>query len=326
MSKNNTLSPENYPRFIPYYPDELTHDQGYQPDMISHQQFAQLPQMQGQGKTVQQLQTQRHRKFSPQKREQQRRSGSYDFRDNIGCEEGQTTQARGNFPKTRKLCQHEIMPLPEPVQLSQSTDFGWNYEGRVGRDCCAVTLEEKESQRPGFYQLSGFDPDCQNAGNYANKMSEIMHFQKQYRNPYCYVDNETDLTRSELSNLREINQLFTRPYIGWYMGAGTRSLGNKDVESALQQGMLTNLREKPCEVTRGSTFYRYQCLPEFGNPQRVQHVVEPPVEVGGWIRGGDNTRDHVRRVDYQRRCLNRRNELAVHKVPNCGGSNEPPSW
>ena len=84
------------------------------------------------------------------------------------------------------------------------------------------------------------------------------------------------------------------------------------------QFILTNIKEKPCEVTRGTTFYRYQCLPEFGNPQRVQHIIQPPVEIGGWIRGGDNTRDYVRRVDYQRRCLNVVNNLAINKVPKCG--------
>ena len=93
------------------------------------------------------------------------------------------------------------------------------------------------------------------------------------------------------------------------MGSGTRSLGNKNVETALQQGVLTNLREKPCEVTRDTSFYRYQCLPEFGNPQRVQHIIEPSLNSGGWIRGGHHTRDLVRRVDYDRRCKNWRNQF-----------------
>jgi hypothetical protein len=121
-----------------------------------------------------------------------------------------------------------------------------------------------------------------------------------------------------LSNLREINQLFTRPYAGFYSGPGMRSLDNKDLETSLQQGLLTNLRQKPCEVTRGTTLFRYQCLPEFGNPQRAQHIIPPPVEIGGWIRGGDNTRDYVRRVDYQKRCLNKENGNIVNKVPKCG--------
>ena len=245
---------------------------------------------------------------------------SSDFRSNTNCEScKKKSNCTAKCPKTRKKCDHPVEhKWPQPVLLSKNTDFNWNYEGRVDRDCCAVTLDEKEAQRPGFYQLSGYDPYCDSACNYADRMSEIMHFQKQYRNAYCYVDNDSDLRYSELSNLREINQLFTRPYKGQFMGAGTRSLDNKDIESALQQGILTNLREKPCEVTRETTFYRYQCLPEFGNPQREKHIIPPPVSVGGWIRGGDNTRDHVRIVDYHRRCLNKVNNLAVNKVPKCG--------
>ena len=144
-----------------------------------------------------------------------------------------------------------------------------------------------------------------------------MHFQKVYRNDYHYVDDETDLIHAELSNLRERNQLFTRPYAGFFSGPGQPSLDHKDLESALQQGLLTNLRQKPCEVTRGTTFFRYQCLPEFGNPQRIQHIEPPPAELGGWTREGEPTRDYVRRVDYQKRCLNQFNDQIINKVPRC---------
>ena len=101
------------------------------------------------------------------------------------------------------------------------------------------------------------------------------------------------------------------------MGAGQPSLGCKDTESALQQGLLTNLRQKPCEVTRGTTFYRFVPLQEFGNPQRVQHILPPDPELGGWDRSGLPTRDLVRRVDYQKRCFNRVNGDYVNKRPAC---------
>jgi hypothetical protein len=91
------------------------------------------------------------------------------------------------------------------------------------------------------------------------------------------------------------------------------SLNQKDLESALQQGLLTNLRQGPCEVSHGKSTYRFQCPPEFGNPQRIEHIEPPPIPVGGWIRGGDNTRDYVRRVDFQRRCGNLINDQVVNK-------------
>ena len=101
----------------------------------------------------------------------------------------------------------------------------------------------------------------------------------------------------ESTNLREKSQLHTRPYLGYFAGAGTPPTGDIiDLSSVLVQGVSANLREKSCLESRVSTFTRFDCLPEFGNPQRVQHIIYP------WTRGGDQTRDYVRRVDYYRRC------------------------
>lgn len=219
---------------------------------------------------------------------------------------------------SRSNCPPVNLPPPNPVHLNQNTDFGWNNETNIRRDCGAVTLDEKESQLIGDYQLSGFDPERVNASEYANRMSEILNFQKAYRDSLHYVDDETDLIHGDLSNLRDINQLFTRPYLGNFMGPGQPSLSNKDTETALFQGISTNLRQGPCQVTRGTSLYRFTPLPDFGNPQREQHIIPPPVQLGGWIRGGDGTRDYVRRVDYQKRCLDQINGNIVNKVPRCG--------
>lgn len=239
-----------------------------------------------------------------------------DFRNNRDCD--QSLHPDPNWSLARKQCNSRDLPPPNPVHLNQDTDFSWNFEGNIRRDCCAVTIDEKESQLPGYYQLSGFDPERVNAAKYANRMSEILNFQKAYRDTLHYVDDETDLIHADLSNLREINQLFTRPYLGNFMGPGQPSLGNKDVETSLFQGISTNLRDSPCEVYRGGTLYRFTPLPEFGNPQRIEHIIPPPVEVGGWNRSGEPTRDYVRRVDYQKRCLDQINGNLVNKVPRCG--------
>ena len=36
--------------------------------------------------------------------------------------------------------------------------------------------------------------------------------------------------------------------------------------------------------------YQINYLPSFGNPQQVDRVIEPSLEIGGWIRGGRPTR------------------------------------
>jgi len=193
---------------------------------------------------------------------------------------------------------------PTPIKLSQPFNLDFDKETNIDRDMCDIKLSEHESGRPGNYQLSGYDPLIQQTDLYSNNMGEIMHFQKTYRDTRNRPDNENDLIYADMTNKRQINQLFTRPYLGSYSGAGQRSIGGngKNLESFLQQGILTNPKQKSCQVTRGTSLYRYQCLPEFGNPQREQHIIPPPINVGGWVRGGDNTRDYVRRIDYYMRC------------------------
>jgi hypothetical protein len=215
-------------------------------------------------------------------------------------------------PKTIKLSQ--------PRDRKASGDFKWDQMGRLRQDACAIRTDEKESMQPGDYQLAGYDPSKQTPVEYANLMRDPMHSQKMYRNELSYVNDESKLIQSELSNMRTKTQLWTRPYAGFYCGPGMRSLGLKDVESALQQGLTTNPREGPCQVYRGQPTQRFDCLPEFGNPQRTEHIIPPPVHDGGWVRGGDNTRDYVRRVDYQRRCGNKINNTVIPKGQGHYGS------
>lgn len=109
----------------------------------------------------------------------------------------------------------------------------------------------------------------------------------------------------DLTNKRDLNQLYVRPYLGQYMGAGTASVKDEDLvlESVLRQGSSTKLRNKTSEPVQGAPLGRFECLPEFGNPQRLVHILSPPISIGGWQdRIGAPTRDYVRRVDYYRRC------------------------
>jgi hypothetical protein len=200
------------------------------------------------------------------------------------------------------------------ISNSISNSPKWDIEGRLRDDKCTIKVQEKESKRIGDYQLSGYDGRTQTVPNYSNFMEQSRtHFQKVYSNPNTYVDDESRLILSEQSNPRYINQLYTRPYAGFFCGPGMPSLGHKDLESALFQGLLTNLRQKPCESSRGRTGYNFIPLPEYANPQRVECIIPPPVDMGGFPRPGIPTRDMVRRIDYQRRCLNQMNNGVISK-------------
>ena len=177
-----------------------------------------------------------------------------------------------------------------------------------------LNWRRKRSREPGTYQLNGYNPATEYVSDYINRMGEPMQFQKVYRAEDSYVDDESSLYLAELTNMRHRNQVFHPSVCGILLWTvGMPSLDKKDLESALQQGLLTNLEQSACESYRGKSFYRYNDLPEFGNPQRLQHIQEPPVAVGGWIRGGSATRDYVRRVDYKRRCMNQMNMGMIYK-------------
>lgn len=184
----------------------------------------------------------------------------------------------------------------------------WNDQTRLKYDPCARRTYDQESMEPCKYQISapGFRW-CERQSTYAKKMCEPIHQQKQYRSA-CYVDKDTELRKAKLTDERYIHQLWTRPYLGAYMGAGQSSLGNKDTESELIMGLDTRGGpRRACDVLSGVSIDRFECLPEYGNPQRVQHIVEP------WIRGGDNTRDYVRRVNYEAKMRNKKTSEIANK-------------
>jgi len=182
----------------------------------------------------------------------------------------------------------------------------WNQITRIGEDQCTQTLDEMQSSLPGCYYTNNFFRPCETQEQYANLMTEPTQFYKTYRNS-CRIDTDSVLRYPALTNMGEIYQLFAPVYpTAPYIGAGQNNLQLKELESQIQQGQYSPTF-KSCEVTSGVNIDRFDCLPEFGNPQRVQHVIEP------WVRAGENTRDYVRRVNYEKHCLNRQNNQLINR-------------
>lgn len=226
---------------------------------------------------------------------------------------GGNSDFRGNCVNQNSC--YKIMPFPTPVSLDDTAAV-WDYEENVKRDCCAITIDEKQSQRPGYYQLSGFDPRCLSNAQYAGHLNEPVHFQKEYRNNYCFTNQENDLIFSDLTNKRQINQLFTQPYVGSFKGAGARDLDHKDLESLLMQGIATHERTNICDNISEKTTMRYDLLPDYGNPQRVQHVLMADASLGGigdTGRWGSATRDLARRTSNARLCKYNTNNTGIFK-------------
>ena len=185
----------------------------------------------------------------------------------------------------------------------------WDDQTRLRYDSCARAQFDKESMAPVAFTTDSIGYRwCESPAAYSDLNSARLHYPKQYRNG-CVVSNETELLHAPLTNPRYLQQLMTRPYLGGFMGAGQRGRTNKDIETELICGLDTRGGpRRACDVLSGVSIDRFECLPEYGNPQRVQHIV--PV----WVRGGDNTRDYVRRVNYETQMKNCRNNAIVNRA------------
>jgi hypothetical protein len=201
-------------------------------------------------------------------------------------------------------CLPRVQP---PICLPRARPY-WHMKTNLKDDKCYVNLDDNESQEPGCYQTDNFYRLCDTSADYANLMSEPFLFYKPYRSA-CRVNIESELRNAELTNMRQLYPLYTTPYLTVpYMGAGQNSLYNKEIESQLLQG-LTAHSFKPCSPTSGVTINRFDCLPDYGNPQKVEHIIEP------WNRSGDPTRDYIRRVNYTKACFNSVTNSIVNGVP-----------
>lgn len=185
----------------------------------------------------------------------------------------------------------------------------WNGINNIREDLCTQKIDEMQSALPGCYYTNNFFRYCESQDQYSNLMTEPGHFYKPYRNA-CNVNTDSVLRYADLTNKGEIYNLYTRAYTQVpYMGAGSNSTSPdiRVLESIIQQGQYAPTF-KSCERTSGITYNRMQCLPDYGNPQRVKHVIEP------WVRGGEVTRDYVRRVNYEKACLNKQNNKLLNRA------------
>ena len=195
-------------------------------------------------------------------------------------------------------CAQQLPPVGAPI---------WNHITNIREDSCTQGVDERQSSAPGNYATNNFFRWCESQGQYANLMAEPGHFYKPYRNA-CQIDTESVLRNAELTNKGEIYNLYTQPYAGVYMGAGARANTPDlvELESQLIQGLQAT-HYKACERTSGISINRFQYLPDYGNPQRVQHII--PV----WVNGGEPTRDYVRRVNFEKQCLNRKTNGVINR-------------
>ncbi len=163
---------------------------------------------------------------------------------------------------------------------------------------CTKTAEELQSVEPGQYLLTNYYGFCD-----TDKEDDwaLRERGNQTWNGYgvamgCNVDTDSNLRLdSRVTNPRLLHQLYERPYLTVPLMA--RGEGDTDLESFLRVGYDTG-EKRPCNILSEVSidvprmdYTRWTC------EQDPVHIIET-----GWVRGGHNSRNDVRKAMYKKRC------------------------
>jgi len=143
-------------------------------------------------------------------------------------------------------------------------------------ECQAPATQEISLQHPGTFYRDGHGWTSNNG---------------------CNIDNDSKLRNSHnLTNMRKINQLYTRPYLTVpYMGRGE---GDISKENILRSYISGNER-RPCNVLSGK--YINNSIPLLShiknNIQNPKNIIPEDTDKN-WVRGGIPSRDLIREKNY----------------------------
>jgi len=116
----------------------------------------------------------------------------------------------------------------------------------------------------------------------------------------CLIDNDSALRSDLLTNKNYRNQL-PQEYNAGFFGKGSFDV---DTESVIQGGNLTSYGDKSCNVLSGVSIGNYYTpmIPRLSKEvQNSIHII-PEDNSKGWVRGGLNSRDVFKQLDYKQRC------------------------
>lgn len=177
-----------------------------------------------------------------------------------------------------------------------------NTFSRAHDDECEVLKTEKESAQAGRY--TEYNP--RKKDDVANVQANVSEFptinaQDTYgawsslNGEGIEKDSEMRQNKDGLTNPRLVQQLDARVFTGSYRGRGTYQV---DIENNLVTGAEPSRERRGNQDTSKSELYpaRFEELHCTSNPQKVEYIIPPTMDVGGWIRGGMDTRTELRNV------------------------------
>lgn len=177
---------------------------------------------------------------------------------------------------------------------------------RLKEDKCYLNSQNQISAGPGNYNVTNYkDCECKAPNTFDLSLQQPV---VQYKDSYgwtstegCNIDNDSQFRNARnLTNLKEINQLFQRPYKTVpYMGKGA---GDVNSESTLRNGEDT-FQNRPCNNLAGvhidRTIPQIPCIKE--SIQNAIHII-PEENDCSWVRGGQPSRQIIRNADYLKKC------------------------
>lgn len=160
----------------------------------------------------------------------------------------------------------------------------WNNMSNIYNDKESQQIHDQFSKNVSQYQMKQF-------ANVATSSLEspIATYQK---TNFKYGE----LPKTNFSQIDNSKYEESKRQSGFFSGPNMRSIkvSDLDQESKLRQG--TASVHNPLSKEHNFLNFHFNQLPDYGNPQKDTHIIPPKPAEGGWVRGGDNTRDYVRRI------------------------------
>ena len=183
-------------------------------------------------------------------------------------------------------------------------NFFLNQKASIKSDAATVNYEERQSNGPGIYNVdSMYGCDCE-----LEKARDVQLSQPNINfnggfgwmgENGCLIDNDSDLRKNTLTNLKYINQLDRVVNAGFY-GKGPFDV---DAESDIRDSRIV-AEDRSCGPLSGSSTLKYSLTPMIEKlskeVQNTKHII-PEDSVNSWVRGGLPSRQIVRNKEYLKR-------------------------
>jgi len=198
----------------------------------------------------------------------------------------------------------EGYPLGNELDEQNDMDFqGFHTSTRRRDEDCHKTYRREQEQKISDYNVTNFYNDSDRK-KYIKSLDHVGLSAQGNKDGYGnFIDTESNLLQSTLTNPRYKQQLITRPFKGWaYMGAGETHIVNPDLYSRITSGTDTRTK-KASDALAGVSIDRFipmvPCLAE--NVQNTEHIIPEY-----WVRGGESSRAQIQNIDYYKLCGIRR--------------------